>query len=135
MSSIRVLIVDDFELWRLQICRLLKVKSTLIVIGEAADGLEAVQKANDLKPDLIVLDIGLPKLNGIEAAKRILKLSPYSKIIFLSQNQDPAIAQAALDTGALGYVHKASADAELVNAIDVVLRRGQYVSSCIKSGD
>ena len=74
------------------------------VIAEASDGLEAVQKSEELKPDLVLLDIGLPKLNGIEAARRIRQLSPNSKIIFLSQVNDSEIVQAGLSTGALGYV-------------------------------
>ena len=106
---IRILLADDFEAWRREVCLLLRGKPELQVVCEASDGSEAVQKADDLKPDLIVLDIGLPKLNGIEAARRIRQLSPNSKILFLSQNNDLEIVQAALDTGALGYVHKMNA--------------------------
>ena len=102
------------------------------VIAEASDGSEAVQKAEELKPDLIVLDIGLPKLNGIEAARRIRQLSPSSKIIFLSQNNDLDVVQAALDTGALGYVRKTDARRELLPAMDAVLRGKQFVSSSLK---
>jgi CheY-like chemotaxis protein len=86
----------------------------------------------DLKPDLIVLDIGLPKLNGIEAARRIRQLSPSSKIIFLSQNNDRDIVQVALSTGALGYVHKTQARSDLLPAIEAVLQGRQFVSSSIK---
>jgi CheY-like chemotaxis protein len=82
---------------------------------------------------LIVLDIGLPKLNGIEAAQRIRELSPDSKIIFLSLHSLPDVVQAALSTGALGYVHKADAQSELLPAVDAVLRGKQFVSSSLKS--
>ena len=88
---------------------MLQVRPKFQVIGEASDGSEAVQKAEDLKPDLILLDIGLPKLNGIEAAGTIRQVSPSSKIIFLSQNNDRDIVQAALSTGGLGYVRKTEA--------------------------
>ena len=100
LPLIRVLVVDDFEDWRRQVRLLLQARPEWQVIAEASDGSEAVQKAEDLKPDLILLDIGLPKLNGIEAARRIRQVSPSSKIIFLSQDNDPEIVQAALSTGA-----------------------------------
>jgi len=99
------------------------------VISEASDGLEAVQKAEELKPDIVLLDIGLPKLNGIEAARRIQQLSPSSKIIFLTQNKDLDIVWAALGTGALGYVRKTDARRELLPAVDAVLRGEQFISS------
>ena len=101
-------------------------------MAEAVDGPEAIQKAEELKPDLIVLDIGLPKLNGIEAARRIRQLSPSSKIIFLSQNNDLDVVRAALSTGALGYVCKTDARSELLLAVEAVLRGKQFVSSSIK---
>jgi DNA-binding NarL/FixJ family response regulator len=97
-----------------------------------SNGLEAVQEAEELKPDLILLDIGLPKLNGIEAARRIRQLSPSSKIIFLSLYDSLDIVQAALGTGALGYVVKTDAQRELLPAVDAVLQGKQFVSSSLK---
>jgi DNA-binding NarL/FixJ family response regulator len=129
LSLIRILIADDFEAWRREVCLLLRRRPELQVVCEASDGSEAVQKADDLKPDLIVLDIGLPKLNGIEAARRIRQLSPNSKILFLSQNNDLAVVQAALGTGALGYVYKMNAQKELLSAVDAVLLGKQFVGS------
>ena len=102
------------------------------VIAEASDGSEAVQKAEELKPDLIVLDVGLPNLSGIEAARRIRQRSPNSEIIFLSQNSDLDVVRAALGTGALGYVRKTDAGRELLPAMDAVLRGMQFVSSSLK---
>ena len=99
------------------------------IIAEASDGPEAVQKAEDLKPDLVLLDIGLPELNGIEAARRIRQLTPGSKIIFLSQNSDLDVVRAALSTGALGYVRKIDAGRDLLLAVDAVLRGEQFFSS------
>jgi DNA-binding NarL/FixJ family response regulator len=132
LRSIRILITDDYAPWRRQVRSLLEARPEWQVIAEASDGSEAIQKAEELKPDLILLDIGLPKMNGIEAARRIRQLSPSSKIVFLSQNNDRDIVGAALSTGALGYVHKTNAADELLPAVDAVLRGKQFVSSILK---
>jgi DNA-binding NarL/FixJ family response regulator len=131
----RVLVVDDVELFRKFVCGALGTRPELQVVAEVCDGLEAVHQAVELKPDLIVLDIGLPKLNGIEAARQIRQLSPGSKIVFLSQNNDLDVVQAALDTGALGYVYKANAQEELLNAVDTVLRGKQFVSRALRGSE
>jgi len=128
----RILIVEDFPDFRRFICSTLGKSLDLRVIAEVSDGLEAVQRAAELKPDLILLDIGLPNLNGIEAARRIRQVSPNTKIVFLSQNNDLDIVRAALDTGAQGYVRKTDAKSELVPAVDAVLRGKQFVSSSLK---
>jgi DNA-binding NarL/FixJ family response regulator len=125
-------VADDYEDWRRQACLLLQVRPELQVICEASDGSEAVQKAEELKPDLILLDLGLPKLNGIEAARQIRHLSPSSKIIFLSQDNSLDVMQEALSTGALAYVYKARAGSELLPAVEAVLRGERFVSSRIK---
>jgi DNA-binding NarL/FixJ family response regulator len=132
LSSIRILIADDYEGWRRQVRLLLQARPEWLVIAEAADGPEAIQKAEELKPDLILLDIGLPKLNGIEVARRIRQLFPSSKIVFLSQNNDLDFVRAALDTGALGYVCKTDAQNELLPAVDAALWGKQFVSSSLK---
>jgi len=98
------------------------------IVGEAADGFETVQKAEELKPDLILLDIGLPKLNGIEVARRLRELVPNSKILFLSGLHDPSIVREALRTGASGYVVKSDVGSELKKAIEATLRGEQFVS-------
>ena len=108
-STVRVLVVEDYEPFRRFVCSTLRKSLDLQIVGEASDGLEAVQKAEELKPDLIVLDIGLPSLNGIEAARRIRKAAPQSKIIFVSQESSADVVQEALALGALGYVVKAHA--------------------------
>jgi DNA-binding NarL/FixJ family response regulator len=132
LSLIRILIADDFNDWRCQVRLLLLSRPEFQVIAEASDGSEAVQKAEDLKPDLILLDIGLPKLNGIEAARRIRQRSPGSKIVFLSQTSDLDVVRAALGTGALGYVHKTDAGRELLPAMDAALRGKQFFSSSLR---
>jgi DNA-binding NarL/FixJ family response regulator len=126
---IRILVADDFEDWRRQVRLLFQKRPQWRIIAEASDGSEAVQKAADLKPNLVVLDIGLPKLNGIEAARQIRQLSPSSKVIFLSQNNDLDIIRSALRIGALGYVRKIDAGRELLPAVDAVLGGEQFVSS------
>jgi DNA-binding NarL/FixJ family response regulator len=132
LSLIRILVVDDFENWRRQVHSLLQARPAWQVVAEASDGSEAVQKAEDVKPDLILLDIGLPKLNGIEAARMIRQRSPSSKIIFLSQNCDLDFVRAAVGTGALGYVLKTDAGRELLPAVDAVLGGKQFFSSSVK---
>ena len=119
-------------MWRRQLCEVLQSRPEWQVIAEASDGLEAVEKAEGLKPDLILLDIGLPKLNGIEAARRIQQLSPSSKIIFLSQNNSLDIVTAALSSGARGYVRKTDVKRELLPAMDAVLSGEQFVSSALR---
>ena len=95
---------------------------------EASDGTEALEKAEKLQPDLVVLDIGLPKLNGIEVAKRLRQLAPQAIILFLSQEPSSDVVREALRMGALGYVHKARAGSELLPAIEAVLGGNRYVS-------
>jgi DNA-binding NarL/FixJ family response regulator len=129
MSVIRVLVVDDFEPWRLFVASTLQKRPGLRIVCEASDGLQAVHKAEQLQPELILLDIGLPTLNGIEAARRIRGLAPSSQIIFLSENYASDIAQAALDLGARGYVVKADAGRELLPAIEAVIEGRQFVSA------
>jgi DNA-binding NarL/FixJ family response regulator len=128
----KLLIVDDYEPFRRFICSKLKPDIRFQIIGQACDGLEAVQKAEELKPDLIVLDIGLPKLNGIEAARRLRELVPHAKILFLSQESSPDVVEETLRLGALGYVHKTRAGTELLSAVDTVLRGRQFVGSGLK---
>src|SRR4029077_14024669 len=130
-SSIRILIADDYEVWRRQVLSLFEARPEWQVIAEAADGPEAIQKVEELKPDLIVLDIGLPKLNGIEAAQRIRRASPNTKIVFLSQNNDLDVVRAALGT-AQGYVYKTDFRRDFLPAIEAVLRGQQFVSRSLR---
>lgn len=122
----RILAVDDFEPYRLIVSSLLHERSDLQVICGVSDGLQAVEKAQELKPDLILMDIGLPGLNGIEAARRILTLVPGSKIIFLTQESSPEVIEEAISLGAWGYVLKIQAEADLLAAVDAVLQGKQF---------
>jgi DNA-binding NarL/FixJ family response regulator len=127
-TSVRVLVVEDFAPYRRFICSTLASLGGLQIISEVSDGLEAVRKAEELRPDLILLDIGLPSLNGMEAARRIRKLSLESKIIFVSQESSADVVQAALDLGAQGYVVKAHAGTDLIAAVEAVLSGKSFVS-------
>ncbi len=99
------------------------------IICEASDGVEAVQRSKDLQPDLILLDIGLPKLNGIEAARQICEISPCSKILFLSENHCPEVVCEAFRIGAAGYVVKSDAADDLLIAMEAVIGNKQFVNS------
>jgi DNA-binding NarL/FixJ family response regulator len=125
---IRILVVDDFADWRHCILEKVRENRSFQVIGVASDGLEAVLKAEELQPDLILLDISLPEQNGIEAARTIRKVAPDSKILFLTEELDVALAQTALSAGGHGYVIKSDADDELIVAIETVLLGKAFVS-------
>jgi DNA-binding NarL/FixJ family response regulator len=122
VSVVRVLVVDDFAGFREAICSMLRSRPDLLVVGEASDGFEAVRKAEDLQPDLIVLDLSMPKLNGLEATRRIRTLSPKSKIVIASLESSADFVQEALRSGAAGYVIKAELFNQLLPAIDAVLQ-------------
>jgi DNA-binding NarL/FixJ family response regulator len=129
MSSICILVVEDFAPFRKFICSTLVRQPSLRIITEVSDGLEAVRRAEELKPDLILLDIGLPTLNGIAAARQIRKVVPDSKIIFVSQESSPDVVQEALNLGARGYVVKTRVAIDLLAAVEAVLEGRQFVSS------
>ena len=131
MPYVRTLVVDDVDDFRHFLCSTLQEETRCEVVGEASDGLRAVQQAEELQPDLILLDLGLPILNGIEAARRIRKLSPNSKILFFTQNCSREIAEGALRTGANGYLLKSDAT-DLLWAVETVLKGEKFVSSRVK---
>ena len=134
-ASVKVLVVEDSEPFRKFIRSTLGKRPELQIVGEVSDGLEAVQKAEELHPDLIVLDIGLPSLNGLEAARRIRKLSTKSKILFLSQESSADVVQEALGMGAGGYVVKSYAAGELLPAVDTVLKGKRFLSAGLTRHD
>ena len=128
---IRLLVVDDYEPWRRFYSTALRKQPELQIIGEASDGLEAIEKVKELKPELVLLDIGLPSLNGIEAARRIREVSPASKILFVSENCSVDIVEEALSTSAGGYVVKSDAGSQLLPAVNAVLERKRFVSASL----
>jgi two-component system, NarL family, response regulator NreC len=135
MAIIRLLVVDDFRLWRDCVKAHLEGHPDLQVTGFASDGLEALQKVEELQPDLVLLDINLPKLSGIETARQILKLNPHCKILFLTGYLHPEIVRAALEAGACGYVHKEDASDELLASLESVRFGKQYLSHSVMDLD
>ncbi len=134
-SSVRILVVEDFEPFRRFLSAILQTIREEVQVSEASDGALAVEQAQKLRPDLILLDIGLPKLNGIEAARQIRKLSPESKILFVSQESSPDLAHAAFDAGANGYIVKTDVGSELVTGVNAVLRGKVFVSTRLADHD
>jgi DNA-binding NarL/FixJ family response regulator len=132
MLCIRILVVEDFEPWRRLISSMVEQEPQFRIICEVADGLEAVQKAKELKPDLILLDIWLPRLNGFDAARKIRGCALRSKILFLSQESSIDVVREALGIGA-GFVVKTDAGRELLSAMKAVMLDEQFLSSRVTS--
>lgn len=128
MSSIRILLVDDVESWRLSVSSMLRAEPSFEVVFETSDGLKAVQAAEKLHPVVVLLDIGLPGLNGIQAGGWIRRVAPFAKIVFVTMERDPEIVEAAWRLGARGYVLKSDAARELVAAIQSVVRGEKFLS-------
>jgi CheY-like chemotaxis protein len=133
-AIVRILLAEDFAPYRSLIASLLDKDSECQVIGEASDGLEVLRKVEELRPDLIFMDIGLPELDGLEVARRVLRLKPAAKIVFLTQETDRDIVREALDLGASGYVLKQQVEADLPAAIAAALQGKCFVSNGL-SGD
>ena len=132
-SRIRILVVDDFEPWRTFIGSALQNESEYQIIAEASDGLIALQKAEELQPDLILLDIGLPDLNGIEVARQIRKISSKSRIVFVSEHRSIDIAREAIRAGGCGYVVKSHAGKDLLPAISATVEGKHFASPDLAS--
>ena len=128
---VRVLVVDDYEPWLRFVRLTLLARQELEVIAQCTDGAEAIQKAKELQPDLILLDIGLPALNGIEVARRIREISPSSRILFVSENRSLDVAKEALEAGGGGYVVKSDAARELLPAIKTILEGKRFISAAL----
>lgn len=130
-AQVRILVVDDHEPFRRFVSSTLSEQTNLKVIGEGQDGLEAVHQAEALQPDLILLDVGMPGLNGIEAARRIGELVPNARIIFLTQESSADVVREAFSLGAWGYVIKVQAGQELLIAVESVMQNKQFRSSVL----
>ncbi|MGA3176061.1 MAG: response regulator transcription factor [Candidatus Acidiferrum sp.] len=125
-NKLRVLLVDDHALVRRGFRRMLEDEPTFDVAGEASDGLEAVELAQELRPDVVVMDCALPQMNGIEASRRILAMLPETAILMLSMHSEDTLVKQALEAGARGYILKNAMDLDLVSAIKKVAE-GQTV--------
>jgi DNA-binding NarL/FixJ family response regulator len=131
LGPVRILVVDDFEPWRRTIVSIIEDDPELQVIHEASDGLEAVQMCQELQPDLVVLDVGLPKLSGSEAARHIHVVSSDSKILFLSAVSSQDVMREALRIGAAGYITKADALRDLLPAVRAAVADQEFLSFTI----
>jgi DNA-binding NarL/FixJ family response regulator len=129
LEQMCILVVDDSWAWRQSVCSILQHHLDRVVICESSDGLEAVHKSQALQPDLILLDIGLPHLNGLEAARLIRTVAPHSRILFLTSYDRPELSHEAMNSGALGLVVKSKAARDLLPAICTVLRDEQFFGS------
>jgi DNA-binding NarL/FixJ family response regulator len=125
----RILLVEDFKPHRSSTARILAKSPRFVLISEAEDGLEAVAQAQRLKPDVVLMDIGLPKVNGLEAARRILNLVPLSKIVFLTQETDAEVVREAFSLGGWAYVLKAEAATDLLAALASIDQGKRFVSA------
>ena len=130
-AFVRVIVVEDHHHYREFVLSVLRTRPDFQVIAQAHDGTEAVRSAKELRPDLILLDVGLPELNGIEVARRVTLVSPGSKILFVSQESSEEVVMAALGTGAVGYVLKADAARDLMPAMNSALLGERFVSRSI----
>jgi DNA-binding NarL/FixJ family response regulator len=130
-APVRILLVDHCEPFRTMVSSILKEQPGYQIVGEAADGPKAIQRAMECKPDLVVLDMDLPRLSGIEVARQIRCCSPDSVILFLTLNDDAELAREALHAGARGYVHKFDAVPGLVKATKTVLSGKRFVGRAL----
>jgi two-component system, NarL family, nitrate/nitrite response regulator NarL len=131
VSVLRILVVDDFSAWRKFIRAKLQQYRGLQIVGEACDGIEALRKVQNLRPDMILLDIALPRLNGFELARQIRKQFTKIKILFVSENRSREIVEEALRIGSGGYVVKSDAETDLLPAMKAVVQRKQFVSASL----
>jgi len=126
---IRVLVVDDHAILRDGIRSLLEGQEDIIVVGEAGDGEEAIKQARALLPDIVLMDISMPKINGLEATRIIKESSPQVKVLILTQHDNREFITPALQSGASGYVLKRSGRRELLNAVRQVFEQGAFLTS------
>jgi DNA-binding NarL/FixJ family response regulator len=133
MPPLRILVADDHDVVRTGLRTLLESRKGWLVCAEATNGREAVEKARECKPDVAVLDIGMPLLNGVEATRQIRKLSPATEVLILTMHDSEMMIQSVLEAGARGYIVKDDAGRNLLAAVDAVHRRKPFLSSRVSN--
>ncbi len=128
VMTVRILVVDDHAVVRHGIKTLLGSYPGWEVIGEAVDGIEAVEKANQLKPDIVVLDVTMPRMDGLEACRRIRKSVPETEVLIVTQHDSPQMMREAVSAGAQGYVVKSNVARDLLAAIEAVSLHKPFIS-------
>ena len=131
MQKIRILVVDDHTIVRDGICALLALAGDIEVVGEATNGNEAVARVRELNPDVVLMDIAMPKMGGLEATRRIIKEFPKTKVLVLTQYDDKEYFFPVIESGALGFISKAAASSELTAGIRSVYRGDSYLSPSV----
>ena len=126
MTKVRVLVADDFETVRKGVCAILSSREDVEVCAEAANGEEAVRKAKELKPDVVIMDFSMPVMDGLEASRRILRAFPDMPILMFSMHRMAALTQAAKSAGVSGFVTKGESAQNLLQALDSVLRKEPF---------
>src|SRR5205809_1779201 len=129
MTALRILVADDHEIVRRGLCAILESHTGWEVCGEAADGCEAVEKTRQLNPDVVILDIGMPSLNGLEATRQILKGNPQARVLILTLHDSDQVVREVLNAGARGFLLKSDAARDLVAAVEALRRDKTYFTS------
>jgi DNA-binding NarL/FixJ family response regulator len=129
MAGLRVLVVDDHESVRKGVCAILASRPELEICGEATDGQDAVAKARDLHPQVVVMDVSMPRMDGISAAREILKSQPSTRIIILSMHDSRQLVESARKIGIRGYVTKSQAGSVLLDAVEAVHQNRDFFPS------
>jgi len=129
MAALRILVADDHEIVRRGICALLTSRPGWEICGEASDGRDAVEKAKKLRPDVTILDISMPRLNGLEATRQLIAHDPHNKVLVLSINANQQVVEEVLQAGARGYIFKSDAGKDLVEAVDALRQGKPYFNS------
>jgi DNA-binding NarL/FixJ family response regulator len=129
MAPLRLLLADDHEIVRQGLRSMLEAQRECQVVGEASDGRQAVTMTKDLNPDIVILDIGMPSLNGLEATRQILKMRPQTKVLILTMHESDSVIREVLDAGARGYILKTDAGRDLVTAVESLRRNKTFFTS------
>jgi DNA-binding NarL/FixJ family response regulator len=129
MPPLKLLLADDHEIVRQGLRSMLEAQRDCQIIGEAADGRQAVTMTKELNPDVVILDIGMPSLNGLEATRQILKIRPQTKVLILTMHESDSVIREVLDAGARGYILKTDAGRDLVSAVESLRRNKTFFTS------